>query len=211
MARKRCSRHLLSMGLGLGVTLIALSCAPKKRSYTVPAVTKEIEGGIREAQALKNKGKLKKASENILKLTAAVLKEYPQATLTQEPVKKLIAALEWMANMCLDRSLELKNESVSSEQDGLSKKFRAWSDEHRTNMSKLREMVPSLTKAEVAARRAAPKDPMTAPKDPMTAPKGPTGEPKTEPRATDPRGQPMQPAPDDPREPTGGEPSGMEP
>jgi hypothetical protein len=197
MTKKHCSGQLLSVGIGIGVMLVALSCAPKKRSYTVPVVTKEIESNIREAQSLKNKGKLKKASENFLKLTKAVLKEYPQATLTQEPVKKLITALEWMANMCLDRSLELKNESVSSEQDEMSKTFRKWSDVHRENMSKLRNLMPSLQKAAVAARRAAAK--------------GPTGEPKSKARPTDPKNQPMQPAPDDPREPTGGEPTGMEP
>lgn len=175
----------------LVLTLIAgvglLSCAPKKRTYTVPQVTKEIESGIRKAQSLKRKGELKEASEFALELTKKVLKEFPQATLTQEPVKKLTNALEWMANMCLDRSLELKNESVSAAQDDLSKKFRAWSDEHRNNMSKLRAMIPQLKKAAVAARRTPPMRPAAQPGS------------KARPR---PAGMDaMQPAPDDPRVP----------
>lgn len=183
----------LALVLCAGVGL--LSCAPKKRTYTVPQVTKEIENGIRKTQKLKSSGELKEASEFALKLTKRVLKEYPQATLTQEPVKKLVTTLEWMANMCLDRSLELKNESVSADQDDLSKKFRAWSDVHRANMAKLRSMVPQLKKAAVAARRAAPMRP---------AP-----EPTTKARPRPAGGDAMQPTPDDPRAP-GGEP-GAEP
>ncbi len=170
--------------LALGVSVGLLSCAPKKRTYTVPHVTKEIVNGIRKAEKLKRKGDLKDASEFVLELTGRVLKEYPTATLTQEPVKKLVNALEWMANMCLDRSLELKNEAVSASEDDLSKKFRAWSDVHRANMSKLRDMIPRLKKAAVAARRAAPR-PTTTPED------------KARPAGDD----AMQPTPDDPRTP----------
>ncbi len=174
--------------LVLGVSVGLVSCASKKRTYTVPMVTKDIESGIRKAQKLKRTGSLKDASEFIIELTTRVLKEYPQATLTQEPVKKLVNALEWMANMCLDRSLELKNESVSAAQDSLSKTFRVWSDEHRASMAKLRNMIPRLKKAAVAARRAAPR---------------PSGEAKgkTSPRPAG--GDAMQPTPDDPRTPAG--------
>lgn len=174
---------VLFVGMGL------LACAPKKRTYTVPQVTKEIEDGIRKTQKLKGAGELKEASELALKLTYQVLKEFPQTTLTQEPVKKLMTTLEWMANMCLDRSLELKNESVSAAQDDLSKTFRAWSDEHRANLSKLRAMVPQLKKAAVAARRAASMRPTAEPK----------GKARPRPAGTD----AMQPAPDEPRVPAG--------
>lgn len=170
----------------LGVSIGLLSCAPKKRTFTVPQVTKEIESGIRKTQALKRKGELKEASELALELSKRVLKEFP-ATLTQEPVTKLMNALEWMANMCLDRSLELKNESVSASQDDMSTTFRAWSDEHRANMSKLRAMIPRLKKAAVAARRAAPMRPAPSP-DAMERPRPASGDS-------------MQPAPDDPRTP----------
>jgi len=177
----------MTLILALGVSVGLVSCAPKKRTFTVPQVSKEIETGIRKTQKLKRKGDLKEASELALELTRRVLKVFPQATLTQEPVKKLMNALEWMANMCLDRSLELKNESVSADQDDLSKTFRAWSDEHRQNMSKLRAMIPQLKKAAVAARRAAPMRPTTAPKgDPRPA-----------------GGDAMQPSPDEPRTPAG--------
>lgn len=172
--------------LVLGVSVGLLSCAPKKRTFTVPQVTKEIENGIRKAQKLKRKGDLKKASEFILELTGRVLKEFPQSTLTQEPVSKLMNTLEWMANMCLDRSLELKNESVSAAQDDLSKKFTAWSSEHRANMSKLRAMIPQLKKAAVAAREAAMR---------------PTAQPKGKARPRPAGGDSMQPTPDDPRTP----------
>lgn len=175
--------------LVLGVSVGLLSCAPKKRTFTVPQVTKEIENGIRKAQKLKRKGDLKDASEFVLELTNRVLKEFPQSTLTQEPVTKLMNALEWMANMCLDRSLELKNESVSASQDDLSKKFTAWSSEHRANMAKLRAMIPRLKKAAVAAREAA------AAMRPRAEPKG-----KARPRPAG--GDSMQPAPDDPRTPS---------
>ncbi len=171
--------------LGMGPTL--LSCAAKKQSYTVPSVTKDIERGMRKTRKLKAQGDLKKASELLLALTRRVLKEFPPATLTQEPVKKLLGLLEWMANMCLDRSLELKNESVSAAEDSLSRKFLAWSNEHRGNMSKLRALIPRLKKAAVAARRAAPMGPAAAP--------GPKARPR-------PAGA-MQPAPDEPRLPSG--------
>jgi hypothetical protein len=175
-----------ALALVLGISVGPMSCAPQKRTYTVPHVTKEIETGIRKARKLKRSGDLKDASEFVLELTGRVLKEFPSATLTQEPVKKLVNALEWMANMCLDRSLELKNESVSATQDSLSKKFRIWSDEHRQNMSKLRAMIPRLKKAAVAARRAAPR---------------PTGEAKGKASPRPAGGDAMQPTPDDPRSP----------
>jgi len=184
----RNSRILLTALVCLvGASIGLLSCAPKKRTFTVPQVTKEIENGIRKTQALKRKGDLKKSSELALELSKRVLNEFPRATLTQEPVTKLMNALEWMANMCLDRSLELKNESVSADQDDMSKTFRAWSDEHRANMSKLRAMIPQLNKAAVAARQAAPVRPAPSP-DAMARPR-PAG------------GDSMQPAPDDPRTP----------
>ncbi len=176
----------LVLGLSVGVSLV--SCAAKKRTYTVPLVTKDIESGIRKTKKLKQTGSLKDASEFILELSVRVLTEYPQATLTQEPVKKLVNALEWMSNMCLDRSLELKNEAVSASQDNLPKKFRVWSDEHRANMAKLRNMVPRLKKAAVAARRAAPR---------------PGAEPKGKARPRPAGGDAMQPTPDDPRTPAG--------
>lgn len=173
--------------LVLGASVGLVSCASKKRTYTVPVVTKEIESGIRKTRKLKRRGDLKEASEYALGLAKRVLKEYPQSTLTQEPVRKLMNTLEWMANMCLDRSLELKNESVSAAQDDLSTKFRAWSDEHRANMAKLRDMIPRLIKAAVAARRAAPMRPTTDPE----------GEARPRPDG----GDAMQPAADDPRAP----------
>jgi hypothetical protein len=166
----------------LGATVGLVSCTPKKRSYTIPQVTKEIEDGVRKTKKLKRGGDLKEASELILALTKQVLKRFPRATLTQEPVRRLMNALEWMANMCLDRSLELKNEAVSATQDDLSKKFLAWSNEHRKNMSKLRDMIPQLMKAAVAARQAAAMRP-------TAEPKGKAG------------GDSMQPAPDDPDAP----------
>lgn len=175
----------IALGVALGVGVGLVSCTPKKRTFTVPQVTKEIETGIRKTQKLKRSGDLKEASELAIELSKRVLKEFPQATLTQEPVKKLMNALEWMANMCLDRSLELKNESVSADQDDLSKTFRAWSDEHRENMAKLRAMIPQLKKAAVAARRAAPMRPTTKPKGGAR----PAG------------GDAMQPTPDEPRTP----------
>ncbi len=156
----RCSSRWMGAAvLALGVFVATPGCTPTKKVYTIPSVTKDIEGSIRSARSLKSSGKLKQASERLLKVSNAVLKEYPQTTLTQEPVKKLLTALEWMANMCLDRSLELKNEAVSAAEDDLSKTFRKWSDVHRENLSAIRKMLPNLKKAAVAARRPPPARP----------------------------------------------------
>lgn len=161
--------------IGLGILAMAPACAPQKRTYTVPSVTKEIEGSVRQARKLKDQGKLKDASKLLLKVGRAVLSEYPQTTVTQEPVKKLLEALQWIANLSLDRSLELRNEAVSSEEDKLSKDFAAWADEHRENASKIRDLLPRLRQAEATpARPAGGGDP----KAPRPAGAGEPGEPR---------------------------------
>ena len=163
-------RLALLIPLALGLALVA-GCAAKKTTYTIPQVTSDIEGAVRKVTELKTAGKLEQASRLLSAVTRRVLSEFPEATITQEPVKKIIDALDWMANLCLDRSLELKNEAVSASEDKLSKQFRMWSDEHRENLVKLRKLLPSLKAAQVAPR-----------------PGGPTGEPKgkTAPRPADP-------------------------
>lgn len=185
-------RKSLPLVLGAGV-LAAAACTPKKRVYTVPSVTKEIEDGVRQARRFKAKGKLKAASRRLLALGKAVRGEYPQATLTQEPVKRLLDALEWIANLCLDRSLELKNESVSATQDDLSVQFRKWSDEHRENMTAIRKILPRLPKAAVAARQA------PAARPAAKARPRPSGAGSAEPGAGE------QPRPAEPRMPSGDE------
>lgn len=154
------SRRFASLVPVLALALLA-GCAAKKQTYTVPQVTSDIEGAVRRVTELKSTGKLEQASRLLLTITRRVLSEFPEATITQEPVKKLLDALDWMANLCLDRSLELKNEAVSSSEDKLSRQFRVWADEHRDNLVKLRKLLPSFKSAQVAPR-----------------PGGPTGEPK---------------------------------
>jgi len=175
------------------VAFALAACAPKKKVYTVPSVTKEIEGGVRQARRLKARGKLAAASRKLLKLSKAVRTEYPEATLTQEPVKKLMDALEWIANLCLDRSLELKNESVSATQDDLSVQFRKWSDLHRENLTELRKLLPRLPKAAVAARQ-----PPAARPSAKSRPR-PAGAGSPAPGARE------QPRPEEPRMPSGDE------
>jgi len=153
-------RLALLLPLTLGLALVA-GCAAKKITYTIPQVTSDIEGAVRKVTELKNAGNLEQASRVLSGVTRRVLSEFPEATITQEPVKKIMDALDWMANLCLDRSLELKNEAVSAAEDQLSKQFRMWSDEHRESLVKLRKLLPSLKAAQVAPR-----------------PGGPTGEPK---------------------------------
>ncbi len=178
-----------ALALGVLVLMGAPGCAPKKKVYTVPKVTDEIEGTIRQARKLKARGKLKQASKKLLSLADAVLKEYPRATLTQEPVEKLVNTLEWIANLSLDRSLELKNESVSAAQDELSERFRAWSEKHRENMAALRKLLPSLKKATVEARRPPPRPGAKARPAPDSAAPGsrPAGDEPTQPRPDEPR------------------------
>jgi hypothetical protein len=185
----------IGLSLVLGLALVA-ACAPKKKTYTVPQVTSDIEGALKKVRDLKGAGKLDQASKVLVAISKAVLNDFPEATVTQEPVKKLLEVLDWMANLCLDRSLELKNEAVSPAEDKQSRQFRQWSDDHRENLVKLRKLLPTLQAAQVAPR-------------PGAGPAGPAADPMRE--------SPSQPRDSVPSmdpggmEPGGAEPGGMEP
>jgi hypothetical protein len=164
-------QHLIIRAvLGLALALGFVACGQKKISYTIPQVTQTIEDDVRQVRDLKNRGKLAKASEQLAKIAKRVITEFPEATVTQEPVKKLIDALDWMSNLCLDKALELKQESITGAEDKLSKKFQEWADEHRESVVKLRRMLPNLKSAQVAPRATPPARPGDATPPPAMAP-----------------------------------------
>ena len=202
MHSARASLLSIAVGLVLGTCLVVWGCTPKKKAYTIPEVTKEINTAIQKTQRLKRKGELYEAAKVLNAITAKVFNDFPEATLTQEPVKKLMLTLDWLANLCLDRSLELKNEAVTDEQEDQSANLRKWSDKQKEWAAKLRNKIPNLKKAQVAARRAAPRPTPMRPTPPVERP--------ADMRPAD-MGAGMQPAPEEPREPAGAEPGSMEP
>lgn len=198
----RASLMSVAVGLVLGTCLVVWGCSTKKRTYTIPEVTKEINTAINKTERLKRQGELIKAAKTLNAITAKVMNEFPEATLTQEPIKKLVLTLQWLANLCLDRALELKQEAVTDAQEDQSANLRKWSDQQKKWATQLRDKIPNLKKAEVAARRAPPRP---TPMRPAPTP----GERPADMRPTGP--SPTQPSPEEPREPAGAESGSMEP
>lgn len=173
----------------------SFGCKNKKKVYTAADVQNELMTSVRKAEHYRRKGKLKKASQELLVTGDKILKDFPQSTLRFKTVKRFLSTSVKIGNLCLDRGHELQQEAVSNKMWKLADVFKNRFKKHQEFNGKIRKLLPELKKAEVSAKTEAAS---------AAQPKGTSPRPaSTTSDATEPTTQPSRPATtdDDPAPP----------
>jgi len=133
----------------------SFGCKSKKKVYTATDVQNELMTSVRKAEHHRRKGKLDKASQELLATGDKILKDFPQATLRFKTVKRFLSTSVKIGNLCLDRGHELQQEAVSNKMWKMADVFKNRFKKHQEINGKIRKLLPELKKAEVSAKAEA--------------------------------------------------------
>lgn len=138
MVRKVVSTWLFAV-LALG--LFGAACTKKQKSYTLENVNAELTSRQKEIVALRKKGKLEKSANLALRTGNDILNVYPPATMYREEVAKVVSVMGFLARICTDKALHIRNESMKPEE---SKKFTKLSDDLYAVIDEIRRKMPGM-------------------------------------------------------------------
>jgi len=146
MVRKVVSTWLFTV-LALG--LFGVACTKKQKSYTLENVNAELNARQKEIVSLRKKGKLENAANLALRTGNDILNVYPLSTMHREEVAKVVSVMGFLARICTDKALHIRNESMKPEE---SKKFTKLSDDLYAMIDDIRKKMsgmPSSKKPEI--------------------------------------------------------------
>jgi len=138
MVRKSVSTLLFAV-LALG--LFGTACTKKQKSYTLENVNEELLDRQKEIVALRKKGKLEKSANLALRAGNDILNVYPMSTMYRENVSKVVSVMGFLARLCTDKALHIRNESMNPEQ---SKKYNKLSDDLYSSIDDIRKKMPGM-------------------------------------------------------------------
>ena len=138
MVRKVVSTWLFAV-LALGA--LGTGCTKKQKSYTLESVNAELAQRQKEIVSLRKNGKLEKSANLALKTASDILNVYPLSTMYREEVSKVLSVMGFLARICTDRALHIRNESMNPEG---SKKFTKLSDDLYAMIDDIRRKMPGM-------------------------------------------------------------------
>ena len=138
MVRKVVSTWLFAV-LVLGA--FGAGCTKKQKSFTLENVNAELAERQKEIVALRKKGKLEKSANLALKTASDILNVYPLSTMYREEVSKVLSVMGFLARICTDKALHIRNESMNPED---SKKFTKLSDDLYSMIDDIRRKMPGM-------------------------------------------------------------------
>lgn len=116
-------------------------CTKKQESYTLENVNAKLKEREKEIITLRKKGQLEKSANLAVKTGNEILNVFPPATMYRENVAKIVSVMGFLARLCSDKALHIRNESVNPEQ---SQKYTKLSDELHTMVDEIRRKMPSM-------------------------------------------------------------------
>ncbi len=116
-------------------------CTKKQEGYTLENVNAKLQEREREIIALRKKGKLEKSANLALRTGNEILNVFPPATMYRENVQKIVSAMGFLARLCGDKALHIRNESVNPED---SQKYTKLSDDLYAMVEEIRRKMPSM-------------------------------------------------------------------
>jgi uncharacterized pyridoxamine 5'-phosphate oxidase family protein len=138
MVRKSVSVLLFAF---LAVGLFGTACTKKQKSYTLENVNEELMSRQKEIVSLRKKGKLEKSANLALKTAGDILNVYPMATMYRENVSRVVSVMGFLARLCNDKALHIRNESMNPEE---SKKYNKLSDDLYSMIDDIRKKMPAM-------------------------------------------------------------------
>ncbi|PKN23433.1 MAG: hypothetical protein CVU65_14100, partial [Deltaproteobacteria bacterium HGW-Deltaproteobacteria-22] len=138
MVRKSVSALLFAI---LAIGLFGTACTKKQKSYTLENVNEELLSRQKEIVALRKKGKLEKSANLALKAAGDILNVYPMATMYRENVSRVVSVMGFLARLCNDKALHIRNESMNPED---SKKYNKLSDDLYSMIDDIRRKMPGM-------------------------------------------------------------------
>ncbi len=138
MVRKSVSVLLFAF---LAVGLFGAACTKKQKSYTLENVNEELMSRQKEIVSLRKKGKLEKSANLALKTAGDILNVYPMATMYRENVSRVVSVMGFLARLCNDKALHIRNESMNPEE---SKKYNKLSDDLYSMIDDIRKKMPAM-------------------------------------------------------------------
>ncbi|MBU1068675.1 hypothetical protein KJ975_03815 [Myxococcota bacterium] len=138
MVRKSVSALLFAI---LAVGLFGMACTKKQKSYTLENVNEELISRQKEIVALRKKGKLEKSANLALKAAGDILNVYPMATMYRENVSRVVSVMGFLARLCNDKALHIRNESMNPEE---SRKYNKLSDDLYSMIDDIRKKMPAM-------------------------------------------------------------------
>ena len=130
---------LLSAVLFFG--LFGVACTKKQKSYTLESVNEELMQRQKEIVALRKKGKLEKSANLALLAGNDILNVYPLSTMYRENVSRVVSVMGFLARLCTDKALHIRNESMNPEE---SKKYNKLSDDLYSAIDDIRKKMPAM-------------------------------------------------------------------
>lgn len=116
-------------------------CTKKQEGYTLENVNARLQEREKEIISLRKKGKLEQSANLALKTGNEILNVYPPSTMYRENVLKVVSAMGFLARLCSDKALHVRNESVNPE---ASQKYSKLSDDLYAMVEEIRRKMPSM-------------------------------------------------------------------
>ena len=128
----------------LGVWTLGLfgsACTKKQKSYTLESVNAELAKSQKQIVKLRKKGKLEQSASLALDTGNKILKVYPVSTMYRENVSKIVSVMGFVARICTDKALHIRNESMKPKE---SQKYTKLSDDLYAMVDEIRRKMPSM-------------------------------------------------------------------
>lgn len=125
----------------LALGLFGAACTKKPKSYTLENVNAELNARQKEIVSLRKDGKLEKSANLALRTGNDILNVYPPATMYREEVAKVVSVMGFLARICTDKALHIRNESMKPEE---SRKFTKLSDDLYAMIDDIRKKMPGM-------------------------------------------------------------------
>ena len=116
-------------------------CTKKQESYTLANVNAKLKEREKEIITLRKKGQLEKSANLAVKTGNEILNVFPPATLYRENVANIVSVMGFLARLCTDKALHIRNESVNPEE---SQRYTKLSDELYAMVDEIRRKMPSM-------------------------------------------------------------------
>lgn len=178
---------LVVMSLILGFSGI-FACTKKQEGYTLESVNAKLQEREKEIISLRKKGKLENSANLAIKTGNEILNVFPMATMYRENVAKIVSAMGFLARLCSDKALHIRNESVNPEE---SQKYSKLSDDLYAMVDEIRRKMPSMPSNKPPQVKKVTPDTGEDAENP-DAPADGTDKPDVEPKADDAAGDGMK-------------------